>query len=181
MTAAAESEAQMGVEEMPRFSLPTFSLPLVMMRHTSGGCHAIPVSGVYAGVVCVGDTTITMSPVVVPGLALRAVVVAVELSSYDRQASNPTCCIKVSYLSRDGIIRNLVSAPIQVGAAVFRLEIPRDHVQPETLLATSVQIVLMDESLPGQEIDLPEGVESSGKRPVLFRGAWLEFPLACAE
>lgn len=180
MTSPREDETPTGIDELTEPALPTFCLPMVAMRHSDGGCHAIPESGVYAGVLCVGDTTITMSPVVVPDIHIKAVVLAVELASYDDQDGDPTCCVKLCYLARDGVVRSLVSHPIPVGC-VFRLPIPREHVQPETLLATSVQVVLMDELLPDQEIELPEGVAPTGRRPVLFRGAWLEFPLACAE
>ena len=151
--------------------------PLTIMRLSEGSaCHFVPESGIYAGVICHSDTVITFNLVVVPRMHFSRVALAVEFTSYDSESPPPTCSLKVVYLGRDGKTRGLVTHPLPADGEVVRVEIPAAHVRAETVLATAVKIVLMDEAKGDTTVDAPSGVRGSGKRPILVRGAWLEFP-----
>lgn len=152
--------------------------PLTIMRVSEGGHHFVPESGIYAGVICFSDTVLTFNPVVVPKMHFSRVAVVVEFTSYDSESPPPTCSLKVVYLGRDGKTRGLVTHPLTADGEVVRVEIPAGHVRAETVLATAVKIVLMDEAKGDTTVDVPSGVPRSGKRPVLVRGAWLEFPFS---
>ena len=147
------------------------------MRYSDGTAREfVPASGIYAGVICYADTVLTFNPVVVPQMHLSRVVLAVEFTSFDEIDDPPTCALKVVYLSRDNKIRGLVTHPLPADGDVARIEIPTRHVRPETVLATALKIVLMDAIPAVASVEVPSNVIGSGKRPVLVRGAWLEFP-----
>jgi hypothetical protein len=151
--------------------------PLTVMRLSEGdACHFVPEAGIYAGVLCYSDSILTFNPVVVPRMHLTRINVAIEFTSFDNIDSPPTASLKVIYLSRDGKTRGLVTHPVPADGEVVRVEIPLRHVRAETVLATAVKVVLMDELPAGTSLETPSGVRSSGKRPILVRGAWLEFP-----
>jgi hypothetical protein len=151
--------------------------PLTVMRIAeSTGCHFVPETGVYAGVLCYSDATLTFNPVVVPRMTLSRVVMAIEFTSFDSIDSPPTCSMKVVYLSRDGKTRGLVTHPVPADGEVLRVEIPARHVRAETVLATALKVVLMDSLPADHNVVVPSGVQGSDKRPILVRGAWLEFP-----
>lgn len=158
------------------------TIPLTVLRHTDGrACHFVPPSGLYIGLICYGDTTLTFSPVVVPDMNTRDVVFAIELTSCDRMDDDPTCSVKFIYLSQDGKSRGLVTPPVPAAGDVLRISVPTRHVRPGHVLAASAQITLMDQTPDGVSLEVPDGIESSGRRPVLVRGAWLEFPSGAAK
>ena len=124
--------------------------PLTVMRLSEGlACHFVPEAGIYAGVLCYSDAILTFNPVVVPRMHLTRINLAVEFTSFDDIDSPPTACMKVVYLSRDGKTRGLVTHPVAADGEVVRIEIPLRHVRAETVLATALKVVLMDEVPPG--------------------------------
>jgi hypothetical protein len=170
-------EDPQGTEDQTVHAAPqrTGVVPLTVLRHTEGAaCHFVPPSGLYIGVLCYGDTTLTFSPVVVPAARLKSVALAVEITSCDREDESPTCSVKVVYLGRDGASRALVTPPLVADGDVVRVSIPVKHVRAGTVLATALQIALMDDVSPDVTLDVPDGIVSSGRRPILVRGAWLE-------
>lgn len=151
--------------------------PLTVMRLAEGlARHFVSDAGVYVGVLCSDDTVITFNPIVVPKMHLTRINLAVEFTHFDEIDSPPTASLKVVYLSRDGKTRGLVTPPLAADGKVVRVEIPLRHVRAETVLATALKVVLMDEVPADASVETPSDRRGSGRRPILVRGAWLEFP-----
>jgi len=151
--------------------------PLTIMRYTDeAACHFIPDSGVYIGVLCYSDTVLTFNPIVVPRMHLSRVYMAIEFASFDEIEAPPTCSLKAVFLGRDGKTRGLVTNPLPADGGVARVEFSANLVRAETVLATALKVILMDHLPAGTTLDVPSGVQGSGRRPILVRGAWLEFP-----
>jgi hypothetical protein len=122
-----------------------------------------PVTGITVGVLFREDGTMGCHGVVVPDFAWKTVAVKVEFTSIDESDDDPSASITALYVAADATTHKLYTAPLSARGEVVQFQIPSEHLAKGSILSIAIGTTLTSFN------------EDGSKRPVLIRGAWLEF------
>lgn len=162
----AQPESKPKIRARQIGGVPSVHYNVLQPAYLSSGLQAFVSSktGLYLGVMVSGDGVISYSPINIPKMKYAAVNVCVEYTDYASDDKETICSLHLRYMDRLAKTRQLDTPILVADGSVFTFTIP-------------VNSVLQDRIVP---ISLAVGLHSfddnNEKRPILVRGAWVEFP-----
>lgn len=145
---------------------PTYVMPLVPASLAGPGARALfQPCGLLVGHLVEGHVTMGMAPVPVPDFQFTSCVARVEFTSIDDLPEAPAASVSIYYLDRAGRTHRLFTPPLYACGDLAEFEIPADRLARRRVLSTSIRF----------DLTSFDGGEPMKPRPILFRGAWLEF------
>jgi hypothetical protein len=149
---------------------PVYSIPLAV-SHVSQGVRGLvqPTSGMHVGYLLEEDGVVGFQGVVCPDFEFTAAILRVEFTSVDTLPEDPSCSVSALYLDRAGKVHKQFTPPLVACGDLAEFHIPAGRLARSRVLTIATGFALTS-FMP------QEGDEPARKRPILFRGAWLEFP-----
>lgn len=153
--------------------VPTVHTIVLTPIHLTDGLYPClnPMTGLYVGTSVRNSGRIGFVSPVVPDMRFRNVRFVVELTDMDDIPEETMCVLHMVYLDMHGKARELYTPPLVACGDKYTFTIPGHHLRKEHVIAVSLKVTLMSEL---NAVD--ETGEYRTHRPVLIRGAWLEFP-----
>lgn len=135
------------------------ALPLTPLRLSQGAEHVFTTHGLYLGVRVLEDATISFAPVPAPVMPFKRGIVRVEFTSDLEETEETVCELQVLYLTREPKTLVAGSLPMIADGQWWGCPIPASVFRPRFVAPIALKVILLGE-----------------KRPVLVRGASIEFP-----
>jgi len=111
-----------------------------------------------------------LSPVI-PKLQFKAIRVVVEFTDVDHQPDETLCKFTLRYLDQRGACNAQVTGDLMACGDKFGWWVPAHHIKQEMVFPLTIMVELRS---PFEHVDATGALRSH--RPILIRGAWLEFP-----
>jgi hypothetical protein len=144
-----------------------YVVPLFPATMTAGaGLLEQKLTGLHVGILCHDDAQIAYHGVLVPDFQFMQAIVRVEFTHIDDIPDNATCSITLTHLDRNGKPHRQVTDILMACGEIASFYVPGIMLDRGTIFAAALAFVPMS----FDTADPPK------KRPILVRGAWVEFP-----
>ena len=146
---------------------PVYSCPLSVVHATEGVSPLVQAATkLHVGFLVEADGYVSFGGVLVPDFQFRVAHLMVEFTSVDDEPEAPSCSISATYLDSVGKSHRLFTPPLLAAGDLAEFEVSQGRLARNRVLSLNVGF-----ALTSFHADDP-----SKKRPILFRGAWLQFP-----